>query len=378
MLSQTSTPGFGGTFGQSVPAARPQDLVVGGTPRSILAVREDGAFRTNLILANATEDFLDVDVALVSSAGALLGSSRYRLPPLGMTQVSRVVRALGVAGDVTGGRLVLSTPALGQGFAAYAATIDNATNDPRTLLPLGPISSDHVDPDVWIFPSSAHAAVSAGAFYTTDLTIAYANSISAQFTLKFLGNNADGRGGTEKTFDLASERSVTDADVLGSVFQQTANFGAILVRSQYPHSDASFISILAQTSTPGFGGTFGQSVPAATSADLVRNGQEQSILAVREDAAFRTNLILANATEAALGVDVRLVSADGVTLASKSYALPPLGMTQVTRVVRDLGVGADVAGARLVLSTPTPNGAFAAYASAIDNVTNDPRTLLPR
>ena len=110
----------------------------------------------------------------------------------------------------------------------------------------------------------------------------------------------------------------------------------------------------------------------------MRNGQEQSILAVREDAAFRTNLILANATEAALGVDVRLVSADGVTLASKSYALPPLGMTQVTRVVRDLGVGADVAGARLVLSTPTPNGAFAAYASAIDNVTNDPRTLLPR
>ena len=108
---------------------------------------------------------------------------------------------------------------------------------------------------MWIVTSSAHAAGSGGAFYTTDLTIAYANSISAQFTLKFLGNNADGRGGTEKTFDLASERSVTDADVLGSVFQQTANFGAILVRSQYPHSDASFISILAQTSTPGFGCT---------------------------------------------------------------------------------------------------------------------------
>jgi len=378
VLSQTSTPGFGGTFGQSVPAARPGDLVVGGVPRSILAVREDAAFRTNLILANATEDFLDVDVSLVSSAGTTLGAGRFRLPPLGMTQVTHVVRALGVSADVVGGRLVLSTQALGEGFAAYASAIDNATNDPRTLLPLGAVSSDHVDPNVWILPSSAHSPGAGGAFYTTDVTVAYANNISATFTLKFLGNNADGRSGAEKSFDLAAERSVAYADVLGSVFQQSSNYGAILVTSQYPSSDASFLSVLAQTSTPGFGGTFGQSVPAATGADLVRNGQEQSILGIREDGAFRTNLILANATEAALSVDVRLVSRDGVTLGSKSYTLPPLGMTQVTRVVRDLGVSGDVAGARVVLSTPTASGAFAAYASAIDNITNDPRTLLPR
>jgi acetyl-CoA carboxylase beta subunit len=53
-------------------------------------------------------------------------------------------------------------------------------------------------------------------------------------------------------------------------------------------------------------------------------------------------------------------------------------MTQVSRVVRDLGVSGDVSGARLVLSTPTAGGAFAAYASIIDAGTNDPRTLLPR
>ena len=53
-------------------------------------------------------------------------------------------------------------------------------------------------------------------------------------------------------------------------------------------------------------------------------------------------------------------------------------MTQVARVVRELGVSSDVSGARLVLSTPTAGGAFAAYASVIDARTNDPRTLLPR
>jgi len=53
-------------------------------------------------------------------------------------------------------------------------------------------------------------------------------------------------------------------------------------------------------------------------------------------------------------------------------------MIQVSRVARELGASGDLNGARLDLSTPTIGGAFAAYASVIDNVTNDPRTLLPQ
>lgn len=380
VLSQTSTPGFGGTFGQSVPASRTEDLITAGTPRSILAVREDASFRTNLILANAGEDPLDVDVTLFAESGNALGTParRFTLPPLGMTQVTRVVRALGVDADVTGARLVLSTPSAGRSFAAYASTIDNVTNDPRTLLPVAPISSARPAPDHWLLPSSARAAGAGGAFYTTDLTVACSGAANARYTLKFLGNNADGRGGPESTFDLGAGKSVTYADVLGSVFQRTSDYGALRVASQGPAPDTSLLGVLAQTSTPGFGGTFGQSVPAATAADLIRSGTARSILAVAEDDSFRTNLILANATEAALDVDVQLVSADGVSLAARRYPLAPLGMTQVTRVARDLGISADVRGARLVLSTPTAGGAFAAYASAIDNATNDPRTLLPR
>ena len=380
VLSQTSTPGFGGTFGQSVPASRAEDLVTSGTPRSILAVREDGSFRTNLILANAGEDPLDVDVTLVANSGEVLvaPARRYTLPPLGMTQVTRVVRALGVTADVSGARLVVSTPSAGRSFAAYAATIDNVTNDPRTLLPVAPIVSARPAPDTWLLPSSARASGAGGAFYTTDLTIAYTGTVGARFTLKFLGNNADGRGGQESTFDLGAGKSVTYNDVLGSVFQRTSDYGALRVASQGPASDTNFIGVLAQTSTPGFGGTFGQSVQAATAADLIRSGTARSLLAVAEDDSFRTNLILANATEGALDVDVQLVSAEGAPLASKRYTLAPLGMTQVTKVVRDLGISGNLRGARLVLSTPTAGGAFAAYASAIDNVTNDPRTLLPR
>lgn len=110
---------------------------------------------------------------------------------------------------------------------------------------------------------------------------------------------------------------------------------------------------------------------------MIAIGFPRSIIGIREDASFRTNLILANATEVALDVDVSLIGEDGGVLATRRYTLLPLGMTQVNRVVRDLGVSDDLKGVRLLLLTPTNGGSFAAYASIIDNVTNDPRTLLP-
>jgi hypothetical protein len=64
-------------------------------------------------------------------------------------------------------------------------------------------------------------------------------------------------------------------------------------------------------------------------------------------------------------------------LGSRDIDLPPLGMTQLTRVATLLGAATLDLG-RIAVSTPTPNGQFAAYASVIDNITNDPRTILPR
>jgi uncharacterized protein YjiK len=377
VASQTSTPGFGGTFGQSVPAARLRDLLVAGGRVSILAVREDASFRTNLVLANPSVLPVDVDVSLVAQ-GSLRGEKRFSLPALGMIQVTRVVRELGVTDDVSGGHLELSTPTAGGAVAAYASVIDNVTNDPRTLLPLAGIASLSPETDYWIFPSSARAAGFGGAFYTTDLTVGCSGRGGgdvARYVLKFLGNGVDGRSGPEVPFEIRPSLDTEHRDVLSSVFQRTSDFGAIRMSSS---AGSGCLSGVAQTSTPGFGGTLGQSVPAVPAGELIRSGRPASILAVREDGAFRTNLILTNATGSGLEVEVQLRSDSGVLLAAKRYALPPLGMTQVTRVVRDLGVQGDVVGGRLVLSVLDATGALAAYASVIDDVTNDPRTLLPR
>lgn len=189
-----------------------------------MAIREDAAFRTNLILSNASTAALDVDVGLVAANGSTLGSKRYTLPPLGMTQVTRVVRDLRVKANVSGARLVLSTDTSGGAFSGYASVIDNATNDPRTCLPkAAPIPYDK--PYRWYLPSSARAGGAGGSFYTTDLTVANVGSTAANYFLKFLGNNRDGNVGPQKNFSLPAGQSATLADVLNRFLTSTAISG---------------------------------------------------------------------------------------------------------------------------------------------------------
>ncbi len=225
----------------------------------------------------------------------------------------------------------------------------------------------------WLLPSSARVAGGGGAVWTTDLSIANPTAAAAEATVTFLGHDRDGRTGPTATVSIPPGATMTWHDVLAALFGVSEGWGAILVRSSF-----AALAVSSQTATPGAGGTFGQGVPAFSDGDLVRAGASRSLLDIREGGGFRTNLVLANATEAPLDVDVTLVSAAGVPLASARVPLLPLGMTQLTRAARVLGVAGDVAGARLVVGTQTAGGAFAAYASAIDATTNDPRTLLPR
>ena len=228
----------------------------------------------------------------------------------------------------------------------------------------------------WILPSSAHAPGAGGAFYTTTLTVANTGTTSAGVTLKFLGHDKDGTAGATSTLNLAAGASVTYADVLGSLFGvTTSDYGAILISA-----GTTSLNVVGQTSTPnpGGAGTFGQSVSALASADLVTSGSRRTIAAVSDDTTFRTNLILTTATSSPVTVSLTLLDSSGATLGSSTVPLLPLEMTQIGAVGRSLAGGANVTNATLVLTTSTSGGAFAAYASVIDNGTNDPRTLLAR
>ena len=288
------------------------------------------------------------------TTGVLFGSSGHiRVKVNGKTATVDYVRGLLPADE---------TPARRNGDVVHSYTVTGKGGG--TAAPAG----------TWILPSAARTPGTGGSYWTTDLTIANTGTSDATYTLKFLGHDADGTAGVERSFPLGAGKSMTHADLLGTVFDETSAWGAVRITST-----SALLGISSQTSTPASGGgAYGQSVPGLSDAELVRAGSPRNLAPVREDGAFRTNLVLANATGSPLDVDVDLVADTGTPLASARYALPPFGMTQVNRVVRALGVAADVAGARLLLSTPSSGGAFAAFASVIDATTNDARTLLTR
>jgi PA domain len=230
----------------------------------------------------------------------------------------------------------------------------------------------------YLLPSSAHASGKNNAFYTTDLTLANRGSTDSNLTLQFLGHDRDGTTGPQQLRALAANKAVTYVDILASLFGVNAtdaqNYGAILITA-----DSASLKIVSQTSTPTPNGvgTFGQSVPAQGANDFVTPASPKSLIALREDSAFRTNAVLVNATTSSVTVTLTLVAADGSTLGTTTRTLPPLGMTQIGNVVTALGAPFGTTNAVLVVSTTTPGAQIATYASIIDNTTNDPRTILP-
>ncbi len=380
IVSQTSTPppsGIG-TFGQAVPAQTGDDFVTAAFPRALLGLRQDSAFRTNAVIANATDQPAHVDLALISESGAPLGSTGIDLQPLEMRQIGAVVTGLGAPPGTSDAVLVVSTPTGGARIATYAAVIDQTTNDPRTILgdALGPFATGVSS--TYLLPSSAHAGGQNGAFFSTDLTVSNQGTTDAAITFTFLGHDQDGRNGPETVRTLAAGKSAAYQDVLGSFFGVSAtdaqNFGAIRISA-----DTKALKIVSQTSTPPPSGvgTFGQAVPALGPSDFVTSFAPRWLVGLRQDSAFRTNAIIANATDQPAHVDLTLKSENGATLGSSGLDLQPFEMRQISKVVTALGAPNGTSNASLLVSTPTPGARVATYAAIIDQKTNDPRTVLP-
>jgi len=221
-----------------------------------------------------------------------------------------------------------------------------------------------------LLPSAAWVHGAGGAYWRTKLTLVNPGTADGAVTLKFLPHDA-AASPYEFTYFVRAGRTLTDVETnLEANYEES--FGAILMTSSSP-------SVFLQSETSTFlagGGTVGQALPALGPADFA-GAAPKTLAPIRESAAFRTNLVLANATEAPLVAHVAVFDADGTLFGSRDVDLPPLGMTQINHVAAALGAATLDLG-RISISTPTPGGLVAAYASVIDNTTNDPRTILPR
>src|ERR1035437_7850637 len=227
----------------------------------------------------------------------------------------------------------------------------------------------------FIIPSTAHSPGANGAFYTSNVTVTNLASTGATFSFKFLNHDMDGRSGPTLPFSLSPGSSIRYMDVLGTVFSQVNAYGAIQVQS----SSQSLV-VQVETTTPAAcsGGAFGDAMAALGQLDYVSFGTSRSIPGIEEDDAFRSNLILTNATESSLDIQLRLYGANGALLGVLTPpTFQPLEMRQISRIAGAI-TGNSLTLGTLVIQVDTPGGSVASFLSRVDNLTNDPRTLLPR
>lgn len=127
-----------GSVGDNVPGVPLEAFFGGGSARRpvLAGLRDDGAFRTNLIVVNGATIPITLAVHLYDDGGKLVGEAALSLGPSAMKQVSRVL----LLPEFAGARGVtftaaLSSPTPGASYYALATVIDNASNDPTTVLP---------------------------------------------------------------------------------------------------------------------------------------------------------------------------------------------------------------------------------------------------
>jgi PKD repeat protein len=205
-----------------------------------------------------------------------------------------------------------------------------------------------------------------GAAWRTELTLFNAGSEPVTPTLIFFPS-AGQQFRTTRVY-LAPKQSVTYGNALLDIFGVPNGAGALGVEADSVLNSPD-LRISSRTYTDGANGTYGQAVGGVAPEDL---GTTVYLTGLESDTSFRTNVGLVNRVNAPVGVTLELYDGDGNLLGTKSQNLAANNFQQnaLTALFPNAGNGQyPVLSLRMTTGTA---GAVSAYASVVDNRTQDP------
>lgn len=327
-------------------------------PRFVTGLARTDAYRTNLGAVNLSNDSQGFAVVLRGSDGAVVGTSpAVTLSPGGQWQVGLqdlFPSAFGTG--MTAEFRAVSGSGSGVPFA-YASLVDNLSGDP-TYFPSLPSAR------LLFLPVLSKVTGRGGALFESDLTVANASDEPALVTVTFWERGRDNTTGAPRAFiGLAARETRRIEDALGALFGLVETYGAARLESSAPFVASERISTVSPT-TPG---TVGQQVDPIPSDGFAPRA---SILGLRQDTAFRSNVGLVNPSDATASIGLTLRRGDGSVLAQGAVALPARGMTLASLAALFQGVPFPP-GELLTLALDAGNVAISGYGIVADNVSQD-------
>jgi len=222
--------------------------------------------------------------------------------------------------------------------------------------------------EIYVVGPVIHAPGAHGSQWRSDLTVVNPGGAAASLVL-----TAATSGGTKtRNVTVPADGTLRWADVLVSFFgfgSGASSVGTVLVTSSQP------VQLTSRAYSQGSSGTTGQFIPGLAVGDGVSQSHWGIVSGIMQNGDFRTNLGGVNMGEGSVRLRITLYDTNGLQLGSSmTMDLAAHQFKQIDRILDKVGVGdTDLAWARIEMLTA--GGEAWAYASVIDNHTNDPTTV---
>lgn len=314
---------------------------------------DNPTFRSNLGINNPNPTSANVRVLQVDSNGLLVNQlDSLTIPANGFVQRNSILRELEGTATISGreGSLVLESS---QPLQAFVSQIDNQTGDPSIL------EGFRLGSARLILQSAANTGP-----FRSNLLILNLSTSEARVNITARARDTGQPQGTPiQNLPIPANGFVRYENIL-SALNVSGEFGPVEIQSTNGASMAAVSQVAGLNA--GTSGFF-PALPADSGA------QNEIIPFVIETTAFRTNLGINNLGTTQASVHVSLIGTDGTLLASTTapVSVAPLGMVQLNSVLLLLSGTAPLANRQGYLKL-TANSPIKAFATQIDNVSNDP------
>ncbi|RLE20353.1 MAG: hypothetical protein DRJ65_18410, partial [Acidobacteria bacterium] len=355
--SRTFNTSEDGTFGQFIPGMAMSHAINPGGEVRLNGLAGNDSFRTNLGFANASDSSATLSVDLIAADGSVIGHINAALQPWGWLQLNKVFETAGTDNVEAASATVRNVSADAKVFA-YASVVDASTGDPTFV---SETSTGTSGSDLWV-AASAHADGVGQSVWRTDLWLSNTTESEVTATIDLLEK------GQANTVPASSDIAIPAGEnlLLGDVLDTAFQFNGTAALRIALDGEA---TVTSRTFNQAADGTFGQFIPGMAEEASVGQGETAILIQLRNNEQFRTNIGFVNMGSETVSVHAEYFSSDGTLLNAKDYFIKSFSYFQDGSALPE---GSEVEGAFAHLTTSTAGGRFLAYASVVDNGSDDP------
>lgn len=268
-------------------------------------------------------------------------------------------------------------------------------NVPVSVSLVTPVSSTGKNtppPDSLIIPAVGHAPGLNSSLFQSDVRVLNTSAQTMKYQLNFTLSGTDGtQSGSSTTIEIQPAATMALDDILTNFFGIGSDGGAATGTLEIRPLTSSTTTFTSTTpsiqtvassrtynTTPN--GTYGQFIPAVPFSQFIGKSDTSvnnilSLQQIAESTAYRTNVGLVEGAGENANVLVHVLNDAGTELAQVPVSLQPSEHKQLNQFLKTNGI--TLSDGRLEVEVTSATGKVTAYASVLDNVTNDPLLVSP-